>query len=209
MLPLKQLVKAGNRDRCFQRLRWKSILGLMIFFSSVSTGTAAEIEDVQTDLGTVNNFGEYIERVWAWGSAVVFAMAVIGFVVGGIVLISSGGNEDRVDMGRETVHGSVIAILITLMSGGVYKFLLATNNNPEIPSIGELVETLILAANGFLMIVGGASAVAIVYAGIKYMTSGGDHEKLESAKNALRYAIIGLVVAISSFGILGFLTSNF
>jgi hypothetical protein len=35
----------------------------------------------------------------------------------------------------------------------------------------------------------------IIFAGFKYVTSGGDSSKIGSAKNTLIYAVVGLVVA--------------
>lgn len=46
------------------------------------------------------------------------------------------------------------------------------------------------------MVVGILAVIMIVYAGLKYVTSGGDSAKVGSAKNTLVYALIGLVVAV-------------
>lgn len=49
-------------------------------------------------------------------------------------------------------------------------------------------------------IVGIVAIVMIMVSGIKYMTSGGDAQKVGSAKNTLIYALIGLaVVALAQF----------
>ncbi|OGD94876.1 hypothetical protein A3F02_03595 [Candidatus Curtissbacteria bacterium RIFCSPHIGHO2_12_FULL_38_9b] len=46
------------------------------------------------------------------------------------------------------------------------------------------------------------SVFLIIIAGFKFVTSGGDPKKLESAKATLTYAIIGLVITILAFVIL-------
>ena len=48
--------------------------------------------------------------------------------------------------------------------------------------------------NIFSVIVGIIAVIMIVYAGFKYITSGGAQEKVTSAKNTILYAIIGLVI---------------
>ena len=48
----------------------------------------------------------------------------------------------------------------------------------------------------WILIIAGIVAVGfIIFAGIRYVTSGGDAEKVKSAKNTLLYAIIGLLIA--------------
>ena len=49
------------------------------------------------------------------------------------------------------------------------------------------------------------SAVVIIIAGIMYMTSAGDPGKVATAKKAILYAIIGLIVALSAFAITNFI----
>ena len=48
----------------------------------------------------------------------------------------------------------------------------------------------------WLLIIAGIVAVGfIIFAGIRYVTSGGDAEKVKKAKSTLLYAIIGLIIA--------------
>lgn len=54
--------------------------------------------------------------------------------------------------------------------------------------------------NLFSLIVGIAAVVMVVYSGFRYITSGGDSNRVGSAKNSLIYAIVGLViVAMAQF----------
>jgi hypothetical protein len=48
--------------------------------------------------------------------------------------------------------------------------------------------------NVFSVIVGAAAIIMIIYAGFRYITSGGSTERIGNAKTTLIYAIIGLVV---------------
>jgi hypothetical protein len=48
--------------------------------------------------------------------------------------------------------------------------------------------------NVFSIIVGAAAVIMIIYAGFRYITSGGSSERIGNAKTTLIYAIIGLVV---------------
>jgi len=48
----------------------------------------------------------------------------------------------------------------------------------------------------FSIVVGAISVIMIIYAGFKYITSGGSNENTNSARNILMYAVIGLVIAV-------------
>jgi len=62
-----------------------------------------------------------------------------------------------------------------------------------------------LFANAIISVaalVGVALFVMLVVGGFKFLLSGGDQKQLESAKNTVTYAIIGLVVIVVAFLIL-------
>lgn len=63
--------------------------------------------------------------------------------------------------------------------------------------IKTLVDTL-------LFILGAISVLVIILAGIMYATSGGDATNVKRAKDMLLYAVIGLVVALLAYAIVGF-----
>ena len=48
------------------------------------------------------------------------------------------------------------------------------------------------------LVAGVAAIIMIIVGGLRYITSGGDASKVASAKNAIIYAIIGLVVVVFS-----------
>ncbi len=50
-----------------------------------------------------------------------------------------------------------------------------------------------------LIFVGTVAVILLVYAGIRFITSGGDPKKVAGARQIITYAIIGLVLVLSSF----------
>jgi hypothetical protein len=70
---------------------------------------------------------------------------------------------------------------------------------------GGLVERVI---NLLSIIIGGIAAIVLVVAGIMYVASGGDPNNTKRAKDAILYAIIGLVVAIAGQGMVRFVIGN-
>lgn len=54
-----------------------------------------------------------------------------------------------------------------------------------------------------------AAVIVIVYAGIMYATSQGDSGKVQAAKNAIIYAIVGLLAVAFAFVITNFIIGRF
>lgn len=73
----------------------------------------------------------------------------------------------------------------------------------------KLPDFLKILVNTLLFILGAVSVVVIIIAGISYTTSAGDPELVKKAMNSLRYAVVGLVVALMAFAIVNFVTNTF
>ena len=54
-------------------------------------------------------------------------------------------------------------------------------------------------------ILGIIAAVVIIIAGVLYMISAGDPGKVATAKKAILYAVIGLIIALSAYAITNFI----
>jgi len=70
----------------------------------------------------------------------------------------------------------------------------------------DLIQRLITT---LLYVVGVISIIVMIVGGIKYVTSDGDSSKVNSAKNTILYAVIGLVVAMLAFAIVNFVVAQF
>ena len=65
------------------------------------------------------------------------------------------------------------------------------------PLLSETFEDLLTAiTNAIGLIIGSVAVVMLIIAGFYFLTSSGDPEKIQKAKNFLKYAIIGIVTAL-------------
>ena len=89
----------------------------------------------------------------------------------------------------------------------------ASNNNCEgtvcitdpLHINGDPQELYVRIVNALLGFVGIASLVTFVYAGFLFLISSGNPERVKKAKDAMLYAVIGIVVSIASYAILSFI----
>ena len=68
-----------------------------------------------------------------------------------------------------------------------------------LPSLVEVV------SYGFLIFSGMVALFIIAWAGIRMISSGGDAKQIESFKKMITFAIVGLIVVLSSFTIVNFI----
>ena len=78
------------------------------------------------------------------------------------------------------------------------------DNTPS--SINDIIQPVVKT---LLYVVGISSVIVIIIAGFLYVTSAGDPAKTKAAKDAILYAVIGLVVSMMSFAIASFIFNKF
>ncbi len=69
-------------------------------------------------------------------------------------------------------------------------------------------QTITKIVSILLFIIGIIAVVAMVIGGVMYATSGGNSEQIKKAKDTILYAIIGIIVAVMAYAIVGFITQN-
>jgi hypothetical protein len=62
--------------------------------------------------------------------------------------------------------------------------------------------------NTLLEIVGAIAVIMLVIGGLQYVLSGGDSKRVESAKNTILFAVVGLVIASLALAIIKFVTGK-
>lgn len=80
----------------------------------------------------------------------------------------------------------------TSSKGQVLQAVGETGGDCSGAGVTDLVHTVVVVLSYF---VGVVAVIMIILAGFKYITSGGDANKVGSAKNTLIYAMVGIAVA--------------
>jgi ABC-type Fe3+ transport system permease subunit len=75
------------------------------------------------------------------------------------------------------------------------------NSVPAGPSVEDLAKNSI---NALLFIAGIACVIVIIIGGFMYIVSAGNPDRTKTAKDAILYAIIGLVISLGAFAIVNF-----
>jgi hypothetical protein len=99
----------------------------------------------------------------------------------------------------------VTAGALDVCTGDVSKTDLCPNGGKAY-SFDQVVGIIV---NTLLFLVAAVSVIVIIIAGIYYTSSGGDAALVKRAKDALLYAVVGLVVAILAYAIVNFVIKAF
>jgi hypothetical protein len=95
-----------------------------------------------------------------------------------------------------------------LAAGGVF-------NNPHAISANDLKLSggpkdlgagIAIITQDLMILIGSLSIIFIIVGGLQFVLSGGDSKRVETAKNTILYAVVGLVIAISAYAIVSFIT---
>ena len=183
-------------NKYFKKITGLSLAFILVF--SLTEMPAYAQEATQTALGEVNNFGELISLLWAYGSNVLIALAIFFIVLGAFFYVASGGNEEKIEQGKQMIFGSIIAIVIVMLSGVLIRVL----HKPAEGSTGALADVPNVIGNATNLLIGliGAFTILMIsYSALLYLTGRGDEEKIQKAQNSLRYAVYGLVIGTLSY----------
>lgn len=181
---------------------FRQVLALFFFFLASFPRALA----LETEVGSVENFGEYVSQVWSWAAEVIFGISVLTIIIGAILFMLSGGDEERANMGQQTIRGAIVSLSIVLFSAVLQKFL--QKPTEDIQGVAQLSDASIIITNTInlsLGIVGALAAIGLLISGMRHMLSGGDEEKIESAKKGMKLSLFGLLISLSAWGILQFL----
>jgi len=96
-----------------------------------------------------------------------------------------------------------IITAIAFFSLLVVPFVTDANGSPTLDRVLGNLKTALWGAFTILAV------ICFMWAGILFLTSSGDPEKMRRAKNALIYGIVGVVVAILGYSIVGIIKTAF
>lgn len=106
----------------------------------------------------------------------------------------------------------IIAGLVSVMTVVSAKTALAVSFIDPSASLGlataDLVQTVINIIQWILGLLGLVAVIMIIIGGFRWMTAGGNEEKVETAKKILTAAIIGLIIVLLAWAIVIFATGT-
>jgi hypothetical protein len=108
------------------------------------------------------------------------------------------------------VYGGVLLVATNVLADCTSTPSSCQLDKPSVLGIPQLSVTNVFTdvISVFSFVAGVLSAIFLVIGGIRYTTSGGNSQRVESAKQTILYAVIGLIVSVLAFAIVDFIVSR-
>lgn len=135
-------------------------------------------------------------------------VAVVLVIWGGIRYVTSQGEPENLKAAQGTILNSLIGLVIAIVSVTLVNFMgnelggnIGGSGLPQIAANANLLTTIL---NLVFSIIGAISLLMVVIGGFKYITSTGDAQRINSAKNTILYSLVGVVISAFAFAIVNF-----
>jgi type II secretory pathway component PulF len=145
----------------------------------------------------------------------IVTLALIFIVIGAFMYITSAGDTGRVETAKKAIFGALIGLALGIAAPAFLKEianLLGWAGIAACAGVGTnltLVQIVGRILNFLLSIVGVASLIMLIVGAFMYLTAAGDEGRIDSGKSIVKYAIIGIIVALSALVLVRLVASFF
>lgn len=147
------------------------------------------------------------------GVILVLGFVCVGVVlVGGINYMTSSGDASKAQKARTTIYSGLIGLTICAFAFGVVDYviknMIGTSAVEEVGGGDDILDGVLGVMNGIISVLGFVCVGVLIYGGVNYMTSAGDTNKVQKARNCILYGAIGLAICAFSIIIVNFVIVN-
>ena len=133
---------------------------------------------------------------------IIVLLALLFIVIGGVMYITSAGDDKRITAAKATITAAMIGLAIGIAAPTFLKEIakiLGWSGNQTAISGAPALSTIILNALNFLLGVTGVLAIImLVIGGFMYLTAAGDEKRVDTAKDIVKNSIFGIVIVLSA-----------
>ena len=130
---------------------------------------------------------------------IIASLGGVMIVIAGILYMISAGDPERIGLAKKALMYAIIGIVVGGSAAGIVQFVQGPASAGDfkeiITEVGKVVGSVVASLGGLM----------VVIAGIFYMTSAGDPERVCIAKKTLIYAMLGIFIGLSSTEIIKFI----
>ena len=156
---------------------------------------------------------EALTSILNYLQGIIVVIAMIFIVIGGLLYMTSAGNESRMTTAKGAIFAAVIGLAIGIAAPSflkeIYAALGTSPTNSAVTAAPSLATIALNVLNFLLGITGVIGIIMLVAAGIGYLTAAGNEGQIETAKKMTKWAIIGIAVALGALVIVKQVASFF
>lgn len=137
------------------------------------------------------SLGELLDNIFKFLNYAIGVIGVIMIVYTGFLYITSLGNPQKTKQALQSIIYTAVGFAVAILARSISQFIL-----PKVAGQTTLQGLVSEGLTTFLWVIGVSALIVMIVAGILYATSTGDPQKTRTAKDAILYAAIGLVVSL-------------
>lgn len=166
-----------------------------------SSAPAASSVTISNPLG-YNTVQDMLGKLLDALQGIIVTLSLVFIVIGAVLYIVSAGDEGRIKTAKLAITASMIGLAIGIAAPSFLKEISSilgwTSTSTTVTAAPTLLEIIQNVLNFLLSLVGVLAIVMLVWGGIMYLTSAGDEKRADTAKAIVKWAIIGIAVALAS-----------
>lgn len=144
-------------------------------------------------------FEELLLHVLNYAKGVAGTIGVIFIIIGGIMYMLSGGNEQRMERAKRTITYAIAGIAIVLAAPTFLNEILAIVGGKISGAGGLTLQQIALNVLRLLLSIAGTLSIISMIVGAMWMlTAYGSVDRFQLGKKTVTYSIIGTIIAFGS-----------
>lgn len=144
----------------------------------------------------------FVSAVLVTIQGIVATLAVLAIVIGGVIYIISAGNSTLMTQAKGAITGALVGLALVIAAPSflkeIYDILGAKSKPGEVEKALSLTQIAMNVLDFILSIIGVLAVIMLIIGGLVYLTSAGDTKRIETGRNIVKYALIGITVALAS-----------
>lgn len=150
---------------------------------------------------------EFMTEFWFFASQVVIWIAILAFIVWSMFYMVSWWDDQKANKAKSIIRNSIISIIFVVwawmirsQSTSLTEGLWTDING--IFNVFSRIQTLLYSLIGIIVF------LTLLYSWSLYLSSQGDEEKIDKAKNSLKVVFIWAILALNAVFLINYLINN-
>lgn len=169
--------------------------------NSVGTSTGGSTEFVNP-LGNITTVEALLGNIMGAVQKIIVTLALVAIVVGALMYVTSFGVEKQTTQAKEAISAALIGMAIAVAAPSLLKELAGvlgwTTDNTKVNEALTLSAISLKVLSFLLGTFGVVSLIMMIIGASLYMTSAGDEDRATKGKDVFKYAVLGVVIAMSA-----------
>ncbi len=178
-------------------LFWIIPLALLLIFQAHSASAQAFINPL--GFTTVEGF---LNSIMGAVQKIIVTLALVAIVVGALMYVTSAGVEKQITQAKEAISAALIGMAIAVAAPSLLKELAGVlgwkTDNSNVNGALSLSAIALKVLSFLLGTFGVISLIMMIIGASLYMTSAGDEDRMKKGKDVFKYAVLGVVIAMSA-----------